>query len=424
MGQSNPLPANCCDPFKNGIICSSTRITQIHWPLKGLKNSIPTKIGKLTGLTDLSLGSNQLSGPIPSALRKLTNLSRLWLSNNQLSGPIPSALGNLPNLQSLDLSSNQLSGPIPSALGNLPNLQSLYLYSNQLSGPIPSALGKLTNLSKLYLTNNQLSGVIPPELGHLTNLSGLSLASNQLSGPIPFSLGNLPNLQSLWLYNNQLSGPIPPALGNLPNLRYLLLYDNQLTGYPSALKTLIASVKIFPNPMSDVPYDLVTPASAGTLSTVTWDVFLTTPVSLRKRQELSTSALTSTQELIKLCDLNTAGELPAGCISGIYNMYCTSPTNTNLLLQCHDAYNRAFGASKFKAIGDVCPSWKVGPRSPSCLTAVKNFKAQLEMGRNPQTGEPIYLTLTATHAEELRKNIFASPRYAPCVTSDKVKCNW
>ena len=100
-------------------------------------------------VTELSLGSNQLSGPIPSELGNLANLDTLVLDSNQLSGPIPSELGNFANLLGLWLDDNQLSGPIPSELDNLANLDTLSLYDNQLSESIPSELGNLANLEYL-----------------------------------------------------------------------------------------------------------------------------------------------------------------------------------------------------------------------------------------------------------------------------------
>ena len=61
-------------------------------------------------------------------------------SGNNLVGTIPSELGNLSNLTELSLTYNQLSGSIPPELGNLSNLTELVLDSNQLSGVIPRAL--------------------------------------------------------------------------------------------------------------------------------------------------------------------------------------------------------------------------------------------------------------------------------------------
>jgi len=376
MGGTPAIPSKCCGFFS--ISCSSTRITAIRWCSKSLKNSIPPEIGNLTGLT------------------------RLDLCVNQLSGPIPSTIGSLTNLQYLDLSVNQLSGPIPSTIGSLTNLQYLLLVRNQLSGSIPSTIGSLTKLGYVYLHNNQLSGPIPSTIGSLTKLYRLTLNDNQLSGPIPLAFNSLTNLLTLWIYGNQ------------------------LTGYPSTLLSLplLTERKLFPNPMSDVPYDIVTPASIGTLTNATWIPFLNTPVTLRKRQTLSTSALISTQELVRLCPLNNVqgADVAAGCVAGIYNRFCFKPTDPTLLAQCHDAYNRAFGASFFKPLGDVCPAWRKGPFSASCANAIRSFSYNLLMGKDPTTGQLVYLNLNSYHAGELVRNIFAQPKFAPCQAP--AICSW
>ena len=213
-----------------GVSCSAGHVDVLHLWSNHLSGSIPSELGNLANLQDLSLWGNQLSGSIPPQLGNLANLQALVLSSNQLSGSIPPELGNLANLQGLFLDNNQLSGSIPSDLGNLYHLELLRLGFNQLSGSIPPELGNLANLYQLYLEYNQLSGSIPSELGDLANLWGLDLSSNQLSGSIPARLGNLVNLQNLWLNANQLSGSIPPQLGNLANLEALVLSSNQLSG--------------------------------------------------------------------------------------------------------------------------------------------------------------------------------------------------
>ncbi|MXZ18675.1 MAG: T9SS type A sorting domain-containing protein [Rhodothermaceae bacterium] len=149
----------------------------------------------------------------------MDSLQRLLLAGNQLTGPIPSELGNLDNLEDLSLHSNPFtSGPIPPELFNLRNLTVLNLSRSQLTGKIPPELGNLTNLEFLSLTENQLSGPIPPELGRLRKLRSLVLRSNQLTGEIPPELGNLLNLNYLNLQGNALSGTIPPELGQLVNI--------------------------------------------------------------------------------------------------------------------------------------------------------------------------------------------------------------
>ena len=172
-------------------------------------------------VTRLVLYGNGLTGSIPSSLGSLTNLIQLSLSNNDLTGSIPPSLGSLTNLLVLDIANTQLTGSIPSSLGSLTNLENLDLHGTQLTGSIPSSLGSLTNLTDLWLQGNQLTGSIPSSLGSLTNLTQLLLQDNQLTGSIPSSLGNLSNLTNLSLDDNQLSGTIPAELGNLTSLRFL-----------------------------------------------------------------------------------------------------------------------------------------------------------------------------------------------------------
>ena len=98
-----------------------------------------------------------------------------WLSNGPLGewhGISTDADGCVTELS---LGSNQLSGPIPSELGNLANLDTLVLDSNQLSGPIPPELGNLDNLEYLYLGGNQLSGCVPAKLLDVPSNDGASL---------------------------------------------------------------------------------------------------------------------------------------------------------------------------------------------------------------------------------------------------------
>ena len=125
-----------------------------------------------------------------------------------------------------------------------------------------------------------------------------------------------------------------------------------------------------------------------------------------------------------MCPLNNimSADVVAGCVAGIYNTYCTDPVNSTLLHHCHDTYNRVFAASFFKPLGAVCPAWKKGPRSSSCASAIATFSYNYWMGRDPASGQDRYIRLGSTHAQELVRNIFGSPIYAPCVAP--VVCYW
>jgi uncharacterized protein (DUF1330 family) len=106
------------------ITVESDHVTKIILFYNNLVGSIPTELGNLTGLTNLTLRNNQLSGSIPVELGNLTNLQYLYLNSNQLSGAIPEELGNLTQLKVLLLNNNYLGGPIPTSLTNLNNLLS------------------------------------------------------------------------------------------------------------------------------------------------------------------------------------------------------------------------------------------------------------------------------------------------------------
>ena len=50
---------------------------------------------------------------------------KLYLAGNQLVGAIPSSLGDIATLSDLSLAGNELSGPIPDSFGNLTLLRYL-----------------------------------------------------------------------------------------------------------------------------------------------------------------------------------------------------------------------------------------------------------------------------------------------------------
>ena len=160
--------------------------------------------------------------------------SYLYLGGNELSGTIPSSLGNLTNLTELSLWGNDLTGSIPD-LGRLSNLLELKLQENQLTGTIPATLGNLTALRELSLWGNQLTGPIPASLGSSANdLQELYLHKNQLSGTIPALLGSLPGLRITRFAGNTDSEGNPSLTGCVPvELRFLVTADEFAEGVPA-----------------------------------------------------------------------------------------------------------------------------------------------------------------------------------------------
>jgi hypothetical protein len=339
---------------------------------------------KFTGFLDRGFQATQVSGEIPKEIGNIKNLKHLWLHSNKLTGPIPAEIWNLKNLQTIDFGRNSLTGSIPKEVGNLINIKTLSLYVNRLSGPIPKELGNLTNLEVCYFNDNQFSGSLPKEVGNLKSIQYLTFGANQLSGLIPSEVGNLKTLKAI------------------------TLHANQFTGVPSSLSQLTTTTKvIFPNPMSQVPYDLFAQNPGSTLTPTNWTNLLNIPV-LQKRQ--SSSPL-STEELLAMCPLNNVQnkDVPAGCVAGIYNKYCLDLKN---LGKCQESYDTVVSASIFKPLGG-CAAWKFGPKSLTCAEQVAKFRVALD-----------YITLDSTHARSFVSTIFGSQKYAPCVSTSTVRCIW
>ncbi|KAG5025317.1 hypothetical protein AAZX31_08G126300 [Glycine max] len=218
----------------NGSIPSSigrlSGLKLLNLSYNSISGEIPQELGQLEELQELSLAGNEISGGIPSILGNLLKLNLVDLSRNKLVGRIPTSFGNLQNLLYMDLSSNQLNGSIPMEILNLPTLSNvLNLSMNFLSGPIPE-VGRLSGVASIDFSNNQLYDGIPSSFSNCLSLEKLSLARNQLSGPIPKALGDVRGLEALDLSSNQLSGAIPIELQNLQALKLLNLSYNDLEG--------------------------------------------------------------------------------------------------------------------------------------------------------------------------------------------------
>ncbi|KAL0328957.1 UNVERIFIED_CONTAM: LRR receptor-like serine/threonine-protein kinase FLS2 [Sesamum calycinum] len=226
--------------------------------------SIPSELGNLVNLTALRLYKNKLNSTIPNSLFKLKSLTHLGLSENELvgfnsfTGPLPTDIGLLYNLMNLTANDNLLEGSIPSKLevldlsqntlngmlkpqiGNLVKLRNLRARDNSFSGPIPKEIGNLSRLIYLEIHGNRFSGPVPRELSKLTVLQGLSLNDNELDGVIPEELSELKQLSELRLQHNNLAGPIPDAISELESLSYLDLSGNKLNGtLPKSLQRLL-----------------------------------------------------------------------------------------------------------------------------------------------------------------------------------------
>ena len=97
------------------------------------------------------------------------------MRNNSLVASLPTTIGKLDYLVELSASSNRLNGTIPTELSNIQDLRYIYLHENNFGGGLPSELGRLTKLIDLRLENNTLTGTIPSTLANLQNLGTFML---------------------------------------------------------------------------------------------------------------------------------------------------------------------------------------------------------------------------------------------------------
>jgi Leucine-rich repeat (LRR) protein len=139
-----------------------SNLKNISFNQNSISGSINKFIQNFTFIQHFDLSLNKLSGVIPDTLYDCDKLDYLNLTGNaQLSGSLSNKLGKLSRLRVMSIGSCNISYTVPSSIGNLSKLEYLYLGYNKLSGSLPSSLGNLTNLEKLIFWFNDLNGTIP-----------------------------------------------------------------------------------------------------------------------------------------------------------------------------------------------------------------------------------------------------------------------
>lgn len=136
-------------------------------------------------LDEIDISNNHMSGSLPTSLGKFSGLKILLLSGNNFTGEIPQSLGQLKTILKLDLSRNNFSGKIPPEIGNCTSLAYLDLSRNQLTGPIPVQVSQIQVLNYLNISWNHLSEGLPKEVGYMKSLTSADFSHNNFNGSIP-----------------------------------------------------------------------------------------------------------------------------------------------------------------------------------------------------------------------------------------------
>lgn len=122
--------------------------------------SLPPQLAELPHLWSLRAERNELTS-IPSWVWEKTTLGRLDYSNNNVSGPVPAEIGRLTGLSDLTISGNAITS-LPPEIGQLSELRT-FRAERTLLTTIPVEFGALTKLEILDLSPmTELRGDISP----------------------------------------------------------------------------------------------------------------------------------------------------------------------------------------------------------------------------------------------------------------------
>jgi Leucine-rich repeat (LRR) protein len=139
---------------------------------------LPPEIGKLTKLTALLLGKNNIPS-LPDEIGQLTSLTKLDVQYNDLTD-LPGAIGKLSSLEHFDARYNQLTS-LPPDFYYLTKLKLLQLWGNQFK-TLSEEIIKLVSLKELYIMHNKLVD-LPKNIMKMKALSYIDFQDNSICNP-------------------------------------------------------------------------------------------------------------------------------------------------------------------------------------------------------------------------------------------------
>jgi Leucine-rich repeat (LRR) protein len=192
---------------------------------------IPAELGTLTKLKRLVLGRLRFT-ELPSTIGKLAALEELTLKDTEALIALPEELGTLRTLRTLACSGNTFA-ELPSTIGELGALRSLKVSRSQLRS-VPRSLWQCVKLEALDLPTSVEQ--LPSGIAALDQLQSLSLSA-PAAASIAAELPGLPALTSLVIHGKATS--LPAELGQLAKLERLYASYLGLTALPSLPPTLM-----------------------------------------------------------------------------------------------------------------------------------------------------------------------------------------
>ncbi|KAL3697478.1 hypothetical protein R1sor_011554 [Riccia sorocarpa] len=181
---------------------SSVVVRRIDLNHRNLTGPVPSSIGLLLNLTDITADGNLFSS-IPQGFFQAKQLRLISFRKNLINGTVLDKLTTFQSLRVLSLAQNLISGRIdPLARLNRSAVEVIDLAGNKLQGSLITFSG-FSRLISLRLGQNQLSGDLGT-LEQLTAINDVSLEENNFNGTIPTSI--ISRMISVNLSRNSLQG--------------------------------------------------------------------------------------------------------------------------------------------------------------------------------------------------------------------------
>ncbi|GKY96481.1 hypothetical protein MPSEU_000607500 [Mayamaea pseudoterrestris] len=166
----------------------------------------PVELNNVQSLQILEADHNMFNGTLRDLLfERLKNLRVINFQHNQLVGTLPTPIGLLKHVEEVSFNNNNFIGPMP-IWKEAYALRKIHIQENSINSFLPKGFCKLNNLEELWMNDNQFSGPVHPQWGNLTKLVNLQLENNLLTGALPPTLASLSSLQRLRLQGNQMAG--------------------------------------------------------------------------------------------------------------------------------------------------------------------------------------------------------------------------
>jgi hypothetical protein len=184
-------------------------------------NSLPSAIGRLSSLTDLSITGTECTA-LPDSFCDLAGLQSLRLGVNGRLKRLPDGIGQLKQLRSLSVTETPLES-LPKGIGALSNLVHLRLGGGTYK-QMPASLGRLEALQKLEINSHPNLESLPAGLRGLEKLEELTIQWCPKLKSLP-PLSGLRALKVLRLDQCPKLERLPADLGHLAYFENLSVVD-------------------------------------------------------------------------------------------------------------------------------------------------------------------------------------------------------